>query len=304
MRAGADTTIRGKVGTAREIAEVKTHASIVEMIDNALPLATRKEAFLRKLGSSYVVFLNLGLSALKAARHKREQITAFDQVLTTMGDVSEKRGFFGQVGSVLAVVDAFVQCESRVENAQKVLRESNELDENDVHNRDEARKQLSMIANDLHEANAKLSTKDMEETLFQLNHSKLVEQAAIELAGAVADFPELSLRYPKAQLDEVLASGGDGAVLRSIELYDNREPMQGGRHDLFRATIDGEQVALKCFNIHTRKDQRAFMKEARRLRQLAHPHIVEVIIYFLISFLSKMYHFQNINDYIVECCFC
>ena len=123
----------------------------------------------------------------------------------------------------------------------------------------------------------------------RLEVQRLVEQAALELVGAAADFPELPLRYPKARIDELLESGGDGGVLRSIELYEAREPMKGGRHDLFRATIDGKQVALKRFNIHTQPEQRAFMKEARRLRQLAHPHIVEVIHCsgFLFCFIFK-----------------
>jgi ankyrin repeat protein/serine/threonine protein kinase len=101
--------------------------------------------------------------------------------------------------------------------------------------------------------------------------------AVVELAAHLADFPELHLRYPHAQFD-VLLEGG--AVCRALEEFENRETLAHARHRVEMAQLNGEPCALKLFDVGT-KQQRAFLKEARRLRQLAHPHVVELRAVFV-----------------------
>jgi hypothetical protein len=104
--------------------------------------------------------------------------------------------------------------------------------------------------------------------------------AVIELGAALHDFPELALRFPRARLD-VLAQGVVGGVddatsaLRTLDAYDERVKIAGTRHIVERASIGGEVCALKLFTLSER-GQRAFLKEARQLRQLTHPNVVQL----------------------------
>jgi ankyrin repeat protein len=102
--------------------------------------------------------------------------------------------------------------------------------------------------------------------------------AVVELAAHLAEFPELHLRHPHAQFD-VLLEGG--AVCRALEEFENRETLAHARHRVETAQLNGEPCALKLFDVGDAKQQRAFLKEARRLRQLAHPHVVELRAVFV-----------------------
>jgi serine/threonine protein kinase len=101
--------------------------------------------------------------------------------------------------------------------------------------------------------------------------SKEKAAAVIELGAALFDFPELVLRYPIAQLDVLAASVG---ALRTLGAYDGREKIAGTLR-VERASIDGEVCALKLFDVGER-GQRAFLKEARQLRQLTHANVVQL----------------------------
>jgi hypothetical protein len=106
--------------------------------------------------------------------------------------------------------------------------------------------------------------------------------AILELAALSFDFPELRLLYPSAKLDELFgAGGGDATTLRALDDYDERSTLTlGARNTIEKAKFNGEACALKLFRLDAKKHS-AFMKEARRLRQLAHPHIVELRAVFV-----------------------
>jgi serine/threonine protein kinase len=91
--------------------------------------------------------------------------------------------------------------------------------------------------------------------------------------AAATDFPELRLRH-RALLDDVFASGDAATTSRSLDIYDNIRLLPNGRHKVLRATLDGNDVVLKRFDVHNDVEKRCFLKEARRLKQLAHPNIV------------------------------
>jgi len=104
--------------------------------------------------------------------------------------------------------------------------------------------------------------------------------AVVELAAHVFDFPELRLRFPKARLDDFFAAGSDATALRTLGAYDDRAVIAVTRHKVERASFGGVDCALKLFHLLP-ANQRAFVKEARRLRQLAHPNVVEVRAVFV-----------------------
>jgi serine/threonine protein kinase len=104
--------------------------------------------------------------------------------------------------------------------------------------------------------------------------------AVIELAAHLYDFPELRLRFPKARLDDLFAAGGDASALRTLDQYDNRVVIAETRHTVESASFGGVECTLKLFRLAS-ANQRAFVKEARRLRQLAHPNVVEVRAVFV-----------------------
>jgi serine/threonine protein kinase len=104
--------------------------------------------------------------------------------------------------------------------------------------------------------------------------------AVVELAAHAFDFPELRLRFPKARLDDLVVAGGDVSSLRTLDQYENRVKIAETRNTVERASFDGVACALKLFRL-VPANQRAFVKEARRLRQLAHPNIVEVRAVFV-----------------------
>jgi serine/threonine protein kinase len=105
-------------------------------------------------------------------------------------------------------------------------------------------------------------------------------EAVIELAAHVYDFPELRLRFPKARLDDLFAADGDASALRTLGQYDNRVVIADTRNTVERASFGGAECALKLFRLVS-TNQRAFVKEARRLRQLAHPNVVQVRAVFV-----------------------
>jgi hypothetical protein len=129
---------------------------------------------------------------------------------------------------------------------------------------------------------------DLEATKEELRVAKvaLVEArnesiaAVVELAAHAFDFPELRLRFPKARLDDLVVAGGDVSSLRTLDQYENRVTIAETRNKVERAAFDGVECALKLFRLAP-AFQRAFVKEARRLRQLAHPNIVEVRAVFV-----------------------
>jgi serine/threonine protein kinase len=106
-----------------------------------------------------------------------------------------------------------------------------------------------------------------------------VTGAVVELGAMLVDFPELVLRFPSARLDLLMGGvgiGGDAAsVLRTLDSYDERTPIAGTRHTVERASIGGQACALKLFTLGN-NEQRAFLKEARQLRHLAHPNVVQL----------------------------
>jgi serine/threonine protein kinase len=108
-------------------------------------------------------------------------------------------------------------------------------------------------------------------------HQPALEKAMLELAQATASvWPELRTRYPEARLGELLASG-DGSMMRTLDHYDNvRELPSLGRHTLLHATLDDQPCVLKRFNVMRPTDRASFFKEVRRLRALAHPHVVRL----------------------------
>lgn len=108
-------------------------------------------------------------------------------------------------------------------------------------------------------------------------HQPVLEQAMLELAqAAAAVWPELRTRYPDARLGELLASG-DGGMMRTLDHYDNvREVPSIGRHTLLHAAYDDQPCVLKRFNVMRASDRASFFKEVRRLRALAHPHVVRL----------------------------
>lgn len=99
--------------------------------------------------------------------------------------------------------------------------------------------------------------------------------ATIELAAHLFEFPELRLRFPTAPFDAFLAAGGEASALRSLDEYDERETISHTRNEVEKAVFEGAPCALKLFKLTGASKQRAFLKEARRLRQLVHPHVVE-----------------------------
>jgi serine/threonine protein kinase len=104
--------------------------------------------------------------------------------------------------------------------------------------------------------------------------------AVVELAAHAFDFPELRLRFPKARLDDLVVAGGDVSSLRTLDQYEDRVAIAKTRNEIDRASFNGVECALKLFRLMP-ANQRAFVKEARRLRQLAHPNIVEVRAVFV-----------------------
>jgi serine/threonine protein kinase len=104
--------------------------------------------------------------------------------------------------------------------------------------------------------------------------------AIVDLAAHLFDYPELRLRFPQARLDELLGAGGDVGALRTLDDYSDREVVSRVRNVVERATINGEACALKLFAL-MRGGERAFVKEARRLRQLAHVNVVELRAVFV-----------------------
>jgi ankyrin repeat protein len=129
---------------------------------------------------------------------------------------------------------------------------------------------------------------DLEATKEELRVAKLalVEArnesiaAVVELAANAFDFPELRLRFPKARLDDLVVAGGDVSSLRTLDQYEDRVAIAKTRNEIDRASFNGVECALKLFRLMP-ANQRAFVKEARRLRQLAHPNIVEVRAVFV-----------------------
>jgi serine/threonine protein kinase len=103
--------------------------------------------------------------------------------------------------------------------------------------------------------------------------------AVIELGASLHDFPELVLRHPGARLDVLAQSVADGAdaasALRTLEAFEERRPIAGTRHVVESAQIGGALCALKLFRVGEH-GQRAFLKEARHLRQLAHPNVAQL----------------------------
>jgi ankyrin repeat protein/serine/threonine protein kinase len=104
--------------------------------------------------------------------------------------------------------------------------------------------------------------------------------AVVELAAHAFDYPELRLLHPKARLDDLVVAGGDVSSLRTLDQYENRVAIAKTRNEIDRASFNGVECALKLFRLMP-ANQRAFVKEARRLRQLAHPNIVEVRAVFV-----------------------
>ena len=107
-----------------------------------------------------------------------------------------------------------------------------------------------------------------------------LSSATVELAAHAFDFPELRLRFPQARLDELADAGGDVGALRTLDDYDDRKVVSRTRNVVERATINGGECALKLF-VLTSGGERAFVKEARRLRQLAHVNVVELRAVFV-----------------------
>jgi ankyrin repeat protein/serine/threonine protein kinase len=129
---------------------------------------------------------------------------------------------------------------------------------------------------------------DLEATKEELRVAKvaLVEArnesiaAVVELAAHSFDYPELRLLHPKARLDDLVVAGGDVSSLRTLDQYEDRVAIAKTRNEIDRASFNGVECALKLFRL-VPANQRAFVKEARRLRQLAHPNIVEVRAVFV-----------------------
>jgi serine/threonine protein kinase len=126
--------------------------------------------------------------------------------------------------------------------------------------------------------NAAVKLRELKGSLVEMQRESTA--AVVELATHLYDFPELRLRFPKARLDDLFAAGGDASALRTLDLYENRVIIAETRHTVERASFGGVECALKMFRLEP-ANQRAFVKEARRLRQLAHPNVVEVRAVFV-----------------------
>jgi hypothetical protein len=102
----------------------------------------------------------------------------------------------------------------------------------------------------------------------------------VELAAHAFDFPELRLRFPKARLDDLVRGWRRCELAAHAGSIRNRVAIAKTRNKVERASFNGVECALKLFRLMP-ANQRAFVKEARRLRQLAHPNIVEVRAVFV-----------------------
>jgi serine/threonine protein kinase len=64
-------------------------------------------------------------------------------------------------------------------------------------------------------------------------------------------------------------------------MYDKIESLHVGRHTVESAEFGGVRVVLKKFHIGADAERAAFLKEARRLRQLAHPNVLVLNLVFI-----------------------
>jgi ankyrin repeat protein/serine/threonine protein kinase len=119
-----------------------------------------------------------------------------------------------------------------------------------------------------------------EATALWRSAQRAVEATVVELAQFVFDFPELLVRYggTVVGLDSFVAAGGDRSVLRTLVEYEERRELVHGR--LEAATFRGNPCALKLYQLDA-SGQARFLREARRLRLLAHANIVEVSAVFV-----------------------
>jgi hypothetical protein len=108
-----------------------------------------------------------------------------------------------------------------------------------------------------------------------------LEQRVLALAFKSLDFPELRLRCPAAKLGDVVAAGDARSATRSRAMYDNSTTLHMGRHTVESVEFGGVRVVLKKFHVGADQERVAFLKEARRLRQLAHPNVLVLNLVFI-----------------------
>jgi hypothetical protein len=154
----------------------------------------------------------------------------------------------------------------------------------------QARKQVAFAEAELAHADDDDDHDDLAASLAKCKAARAAavdeESAAVlALGAAMNDFPELVLRFPSARLDVLSMSvvGGEATTngtLRTLDAYDQRVELASARNVVERASIGGVSCALKLFALGEH-GKRAFLKEARQLRQLAHPNVVELRAAFI-----------------------
>eukprot|EP00729_Bicosta_minor_P006787 gene6787-23797_t len=93
-------------------------------------------------------------------------------------------------------------------------------------------------------------------------------------------YPELAVQFPDADLLGI--ADLDGLVDSSITFESfgdggSKEKLgSNGRHAVFKAFLNGAPVVLKKFDLENESDASKFKKEARKLKGLAHPSIINL----------------------------
>lgn len=93
-------------------------------------------------------------------------------------------------------------------------------------------------------------------------------------------YPELAVQFPDADLLGI--ADLDGLVDSSITFESfgdggSKEKLgSNGRHPVFKAFLNGAPVVLKKFDLVNESDASKFKKEARKLKGLAHPNIINL----------------------------
>lgn len=114
---------------------------------------------------------------------------------------------------------------------------------------------------------------------------KNVEKEKSRIAQlTLTEYPELPLLFPEAdimRIDDISEVGllKYGIVFNptnNANAFTDIQRLHSGRHDVYKATLDGRVCVLKGYRLLDPSDSRKLMREARTIQELNHPSVVDI----------------------------
>ena len=130
-------------------------------------------------------------------------------------------------------------------------------------------------------------SEEEQELIDKMNSAKsrVAKQSAIlhrekcRISGLNRDhFPELALQFPVADLLHLRDHDGLIRPGLTYETFGEKTTIPGGRHTLYKTSLEGTVCVLKefVFESGSDRDLRKFQNEAKRLKSLDHPFIIKL----------------------------